>query len=284
MPLSILHGGVSGRSGLFFHLNKTFSMEELRITTVQSILHWEQADKNLDMFSSKLAGLKGTTDLVVLPEMFTTGFSMQAESLAESMDGPSVRWMEKTAAELNAVVTGSLIIEERGQFFNRLVWMRPDGSRATYDKRHLFTLAGEHEQYAAGKRHLIVSCRGWSICPLICYDLRFPVWSRNVSGFDVLLYMANWPEKRSQAWKTLLAARAIENQCYTVGVNRVGEDANGHTYSGDTSLYNFAGDLLHQSSFVEEISTIRISKEEQEVFRTELPFLKDADDFVIKVG
>jgi omega-amidase len=269
---------------LFSHFFKNLSMEELRITTVQSILHWEQIDKNLDMFSSKLSGLKGTTDLIILPEMFTTGFSMEPAGLAESMDGPSVRWMEKTAAALDTVVTGSLIIEERGQFFNRLVWMRPDGSRATYDKRHLFTLAGEHKLYAAGNRHLIVNCKGWSICPLICYDLRFPVWSRNVSGFDLLLYMANWPSKRNHAWKSLLAARAIENQCYTVGVNRVGEDANGHSYSGDTSLFNYAGDLLHQSSIIEEISTLTISREEQEVFRTELPFLKDADDFVIKDG
>ncbi|MEZ4958698.1 MAG: amidohydrolase [Saprospiraceae bacterium] len=255
--------------------------KSLRITTVQSTLHWENAAENLSMFSKKLEGLAGKTDLVVLPEMFNTGFSMNAAAIAETMQGRTLDWLGKKAAELNAVVTGSLVIEDNGKFYNRLVWMQPDYCYELYDKRHLFTLAGEHEHYTAGKRKLIVAWKGWKICPLICYDLRFPVWSRNTENYDLLLYMANWPEKRGHHWRQLLMARAIENQSYVVGVNRVGEDANGFKYQGDTSVIDYAGNLLYRTAQVEDIFTITLHLDNMEAYRNNLQFLPDQDRYKI---
>ncbi len=255
--------------------------EQLRISTVQAALAWEDIEANLVMFSSKLALLAGQTDVVILPEMFTTGFSMAASRLAEPMNGRTMDWMAAQSAQLGAVVTGSFIATEGGQFFNRLVWMRPDGSFELYDKRHLFSPAAEHETYTAGQRKLVTEWLGWKICPLICYDLRFPVWSRNVEGYDLLLYVANWPERRSYHWRQLLIGRAIENQCYVAGVNRCGSDGKGLHYAGDSAVVDYSGKLLYQISDAANIFTISLSLEMLHSYRESLQFLADTDDFEI---
>ena len=233
------------------------------------------------MFSERLSGLAGRTDLVILPEMFTTGFSMAAPTLAEGMDGAAMQWLREKAAELGAVVTGSFIAKENGHFFNRLVWMQPDGNFSFYDKRHLFTLAGEQHTYTPGDKMLTINLKSWKICPLICYDLRFPVWSRNTEGYDLLIYVANWPEARSHHWKQLLIARAIENQAYVAGVNRSGTDGNGFNYSGDTSVIDFSGKTLYQVTGREEVSTLELSRGQLSDYRKKLPFLADRDEFEI---
>jgi len=257
-------------------------MEPLRVTLVQSSLVWEDPAANRSALEIKLLPLAGTTDLVVLPEMFSTGFSMRSESLAEGMDGPTVAWMQQVAETLNAVVTGSLIIRERGRYFNRLVWARPDGTNATYDKRHLFSLAGENHHYTAGERRLSVSLKGWNVCPLICYDLRFPAWSRNTGGYDLLVYVANWPKPRRNAWQALLVARAVENQAYVIGVNRVGADGNGQEYAGDSMVVGFTGEEFFHASQVEHCSTLELDAAILKAYRAKFPFLKDADDIVLK--
>ncbi len=254
-------------------------MQDLRISLIQTDLAWEKPAENRVLLSEKLAPLAGNTDLVVLPEMFPTGFSMNAADLAEPSDGPTLAWLRQQAAVLDAVVTGSYIAEEDGFFFNRLAWVFPDGTSKYYDKKHLFTLAGEHHHYTAGAERLIVSYLGWRICPLICYDLRFPVWSRNTENFDLLLYVANWPDRRRQAWRHLLAARAIENQVYTAGVNRVGLDGNEIYYSGDSSLIDFAGEQHFHCAHREAVFTATLSYSEQQTFRRKLPFLNDRDLF-----
>jgi omega-amidase len=255
--------------------------EQLRISTVQVALAWEDIEANLAMFSSKLAPLAGQTDVVILPEMFTTGFSMAASRLAEPMSGRTMDWLAAQSAKLGAVVTGSFIATEGGQFFNRLVWMRPDGNFELYDKRHLFSPAAEHEAYTAGQRKLVTEWLGWKICPLICYDLRFPVWSRNVEGYDLLLYVANWPERRSHHWRQLLIGRAIENQCYVAGVNRCGTDGIGLHYAGDSALVDYSGKLLYQITDAANIFTISLSLEMLRSYRESLQFLADKDDFEI---
>ena len=257
-------------------------MESLRVTLVQTELAWEDPEANRFMLEKKLLPLSGNTDLVVLPEMFTTGFSMAPERLAEDMDGPTLAWMKSMAFQLNAVITGSVIICHRGHCFNRLFWVRPDQTYAMYDKRHLFTLAGEQHHYSAGKQRLLVTHKGWRICPLICYDLRFPVWSRNTQAYDLLIYVANWPIPRRNAWQTLLQARAIENQVYTIGVNRVGKDENGMEYAGDSMVVNFGGEILYHVAFGEQCATMALQPTIQESFRAKFPFLNDADDFLIK--
>jgi omega-amidase len=258
----------------------------LRITLVQSQLSWENKSANLEMFSRKISKLKDKTDLVVLPEMFSTGFTMNASAMAEPVNGDSVEWMRQTAAMNNCVVTGSLIISENKKFYNRLIWMKPDGRFLQYDKRHLFRLAHEEQTYSPGKQKLIVELNGWKIFPLVCFDLRFPVWSRRTkdSDYDVVLYVANWPERRVTAWSQLLIARAIENQCYVVGVNRVGNDGNAIYHSGESAVINYKGEEISGISAHEEvIETIELHKEEMENFRTQLPFLEDADSFTIKL-
>lgn len=257
-------------------------MLHLHATLVQTSLHWEDKKANLAQLGEKLAALSVPSDLVVLPEMFTTGFTMNARPLAEPAEGPTWEWMAGQAARLNAVVTGSFIAEEGGRYYNRLLWVRPDGSYEQYDKRHLFTLAGEHEHYAPGNKRLVVELKGWKVLPLICYDLRFPVWARNVENYDLLLYVANWPEMRRNAWRTLLAARAIENQAYTLGVNRVGQDGNGYPYTGDTSAFDFAGEELLHATQVEGLFTVQLSCEKQQEFRNKLQFLADRDGFVME--
>ncbi|WP_181305221.1 amidohydrolase [Rufibacter sp. XAAS-G3-1] len=257
-------------------------MSDLHVSLLQADLIWHDAAANRANFQAKIEQLPAT-DLIILPEMFTTGFSMEAPLLAEEMDGASVAWMREMAQKQNAVVMGSLIIHENGQYYNRVLWMRPDGTHAHYDKRHLFRMAGECEAYSPGTRKLIVDLNGWKICPLVCYDLRFPVWSRNTPlAYDVLIYIASWPDRRRLAWQTLLRARAIENLAYCVGVNRVGTDAKGHAYSGDSAAYNLLGEELVHHEFEEAVSTITLSRQHLEETRQKLPWDIDADAFTIE--
>ena len=213
----------------------------LNVLGLQADLAWENPKKNLKQFEEQLARIHQKFDLAVLPEMFTTGFTMSPERVAEDIDGPTLQWMQKMAKTYDAAFLGSLPIKEGNQFYNRLFFVHPSGKTETYNKRHSFTLAGENKVYTSGNEKLIVSYKSWNICPLICYDLRFPVWARNTEDYDVLIYIANWPVTRIKAWETLLKARAIENMCYTIGVNRVGKDANGYVYSGNSLIVDYLG-------------------------------------------
>lgn len=251
----------------------------MNITLVQSALYWENIEKNLSSFEEKLNNI-GQTDLIILPEMFSTGFSMNASAVAESMDGTAVNWMRKTAAKKNCAITGSLIIREGEKFYNRLIFMRPDGSFEQYDKKHLFTMAKEEETYTAGTEKIIIDYLGWKICPLICYDLRFPIWNRNLEDYDLAIYVANWPDRRSYHWRSLLTARAIENQCYVAAVNRVGTDGKDLYYSGHSSLIDPAGEVIYQKADAEEIQQFDLNKEYLIEIRTKLPFLKDRDNLL----
>jgi omega-amidase len=261
----------------------------LNVSIVQSRIHWLDIPANLDWYASRLEQLNARTDLIVLPEMFNTGFSMDAAQFAETMVGPTVQWMSEKSAKHQAAVVGSIMIQENGQFFNRLIWMFPDGRFEYYDKRHLFRMAGEHKTYSAGRSRLIIQYKGWKICPMVCYDLRFPVWSRNrlinnEFDFDCLVYIANWPEKRSHAWKSLLIARAIENQCYVVGVNRVGADGNQIQYSGDSGVFDFLGQKCSTTErFGDRVETVTLHKEQLREFRQNFPALLDADQFSINL-
>ena len=254
----------------------------LRITTIQADLIWQNKAANLAKFDKILRGLsRDETDVVVLPEMFTTGFSMSPETLAEPMMGATISFLKEKSYALNAAITGSFICVENDKYYNRLIWMQPDGQFWTYDKRHLFTLAYEQDHYSAGQKMLQIEWRGWTIRPLICYDLRFPVWSRNVRPdfYDVLLYVANWPERRRLPWQSLLTARAIENQAFVVGVNRVGADGNGISHSGDTTIVDFSGERLFQRSHTEGVETTTIFKKDLLDFRQKFTFLADQDPF-----
>jgi omega-amidase len=256
--------------------------EEIRITTIQTSLFWEDVSKNLRHFEERLRSIKNKTDIIVLPEMFTTGFSMVPSKLAETMDGDSVSWMKKMAFDLDTLLIGSLIIQDQDKYVNRLLVVYPDSSIQYYDKKHLFAMAGENHSYTAGSDKLIFDFKGWKICPLICYDLRFPVWSRNRNNYDVLIYVANWPEKRNNHWKVLLQARAIENQSYVVGVNRIGEDGNQYHYSGDTCIYDPMGQKISNTeSYRESIETVILKKTELDKVRKSLPFALDSDNFII---
>ena len=260
-------------------------MKDLKITLIQTSLHWENIDTNLGMFEQKISTIQEATDLIVLPEMFSTGFTMNATSNAENMNGKAVQWMRKTAKKRNCSIVGSLIIKEDKHFYNRLVWMLPDGQYTTYNKRHLFRMAKEQQTYTAGDEKIIVELNGWKICPLICYDLRFPVWSRNQSSmqFDILLYVANWPERRSYPWKQLLIARAIENQCYVVGVNRIGNDGNCVYHSGDSMTLNPKGEIIGKIKPHEEsIETVSLSFSTLEEYRKLFPVALDGDKFSIE--
>jgi len=256
----------------------------MRLSIIQTALHWENPNANRTILADTLAPLAGQTDLVVLPEMFSTGFSMNAAALAEGMDGPTMRWLREQAANLGAAIAGSFICRDGGRYFNRLVFMRPDGNFQHYDKRHLFGLAGEHETYVAGSERLLVEWMGWRICPLICYDLRFPVWSRqhNAAPYDLLLYVANWPSRRGHHWRSLLPARAIENQCYVAAVNVVGADGNGYEYQGDSGVWDYSGQCLCQISGQAGIFTTTLRLDDMLVYRRQLPFLDDADGFELQ--
>lgn len=241
------------------------------------------------MLEQKIAAIDQKTELVILPEMFNTGFSMRPEALAESMEGESIAWMKKVSRENNIVLTGSLMIKESGNYFNRLVWMLPNGQYGHYDKRHLFAFGEEDKHYTAGNKRLIASVKGWKINLQVCYDLRFPVWARQQnsdtgSEYDLLIYVANWPERRSHAWKTLLCARAIENQCYVVGVNRVGTDGNNVYHSGNSLVIDPLGQVLYHMADDEDVNTITLQKDMLEEVRTKFPFWKDADSFNIEIS
>jgi len=302
-------------------------MAPLTITLIQPDLYWEDKAANLGHFETLIGGIKEKTQLVILPEMFSTGFSMRPADLAETMDGPTVAWMKQTAARKKIILTGSLIIEEEGQYYNRLIWMLPNGQYGMYDKRHRFAYAGEDEHYTPGHRRLIASVNGWKVNLLVCYALRFPVFSRQQmqrppdpaagspdpatssqqpSGpaastgpqqappaprpdpvpvtpeYDLLVYVANWPERRSHAWKTLLQARAIENQAYVAGVNRVGNDGNNIYHSGDSMVIDPLGEVLYHAHKEESVFTCTLQREKLEEVRTRLPFWKDADQFRIE--
>ena len=265
-------------------------MPSLTITIIQTNLHWEDKILNLAMLEEKINSIDKKTEVVVLPEMFSTGFSMKAKELAETMNGETVAWMRRIAAKKKIILTGSLIIVENEQYFNRLIWMLPNGQMGLYDKRHLFAFAGEDQYYTAGNKRLIASVKGWKINLLVCYDLRFPVWSRQGQHggdekqhpeYDVLIYVANWPEKRIQMWKTLLQARAIENQSFCIGVNRVGNDGNSIYHSGNSMIVDPLGKVLFQQNDNETIHTITLEKEELETIRHKMPFWLDADPFII---
>jgi omega-amidase len=283
-------------------------MSTLSITTIQSDLRWENKAVNLQRFEEIIQNIKEPTEVVVLPEMFSTGFSMKPRGLAEKMDGPTLAWMKTVAARKRIILTGSIIIEEGEHYFNRLIWMLPNGNYGYYDKRHRFAYAGENEQYTAGYKRLIASVKGWKILLLVCYDLRFPVWSRQGPGvgrsgqgeavaegagavdtgaeegleYDLVIYVANWPERRNLAWKTLLQARAIENQSYVVGVNRVGMDGNNIYHSGDSMVVDPLGEVLYQVSNKETVCTHILQKDRLEEVRSRFPFWRDADRFSIE--
>lgn len=331
-------------------------MRTLQVTVIQSNLHWEDRAANLRMFEEKIGAVREKMELVLLPEMFSTGFSMHPGRLAEPMDGASVTWMRRVSAEKRIILAGSLIIEEQGKYFNRLIWMLPNGGMGYYDKRHLFAYAGENQVYSPGSARLIASAKGWRINLQVCYDLRFPVWARQTvaipfsppqpdpaaapaatqipsdrgdslspsavnplslspeptaglprtnppsfaetdtareavpSGsaapyagpeYDVLVYVANWPHSRIHAWKTLLRARAIENQSYVIGVNRVGTDGNGIYYSGDSMIIDPVGEVLQTVTDQEAAITATLNPEILQSTREKFPFLKDADPFLI---
>jgi len=256
---------------------------ELKVTIIQADLVWENAIQNRLNFERKILALKEPTDLIVLPEMFTTGFAMQPKHLAEKMDGDTVSWMLQLAKEKNSAICGSIIITENDLYYNRYLFATPSGEIHHYNKRHLFSLAGEHERYQNDNQQVIIEYKGWRICPLVCYDLRFPVWSRNTSNYDVLIYVANWPKPRVTAWNTLLKARAIENMSYVVGVNRVGTDANGHEYTGNSIVLDELGNEMTPLAENTEVSlTTTLSKEKLLASRTKFNFLGDQDTFEIK--
>ena len=260
-------------------------MSSLHISLIQTKLFWEDKNANLWMLEEKINSISQKTEIVVLPEMFSTGFSMNPPAFAETMDGPTIEWMKKMAAEKKIILTGSLIIQENNQFFNRLLWVLPNGTIGHYDKRHRFAFAGEDQHYSNGHKRLIAQVKGWKINLQICYDLRFPVWARQQSDdepeYDLLLYVANWPERRNHAWKTLLTARAIENQAYVIGVNRVGEDGNGIYHSGNSMVVDPLGEVLYHKEHEEDIFTIILEKTTLIEIRNKFPFWKDADDFHI---
>jgi len=251
---------------------------------IQSHLHWEDKGANLAYLEQKIVNLEAPTEIVILPEMFNTGFSMQSELHAETMEGPSIEWMRRIAMTQKVILTGSLMIQEGGQYYNRLIWMLPNGEYGHYDKRHLFAFAGEDQHYKAGNKRLIASVKGWKINLQICYDLRFPVWARQTSNYeyDILIYVANWPEKRSHAWKTLLVARAIENQAFVVGVNRVGLDGNNIAHSGNSMVVGPIGEVLYHCQDQEAVFHITLNRKELETTRNQFPFFRDADSFTIQ--
>jgi predicted amidohydrolase len=264
-------------------------MHDLKITIVQSDIHWEDIGANLAMFEEKIWNVSGQTDVIVLPEMFTTGFSMGASRLSEMMNMRTTKWLRQMADQTGALIMGSIIANVHNRYYNRLLWMEPGGHLKTYDKRHLFRMANEQKTYAAGESLLIGQWKGWRICPLICYDLRFPVWSRNRYdittkrlAYDVLIYVANWPAARIDAWDTLLKARAIENNSYVIGVNRVGQDGNGIEYNGHSSFVSPKGENMFTSEESEVVKTIELNANSLQAFRDRFPSFLDADEFSVE--
>ena len=255
-------------------------IEELKVALVQSHLLWENPQANRNMFDKKFKDIPEDVDLVVLPEMFTTGFTMNPESIDASEKHKTLQWMKDWAQRKDAAIVGSIVNPEENNFYNRLWFVKPDGM-SSYDKRHTFTLAGEDKVYSRGKKIPLVSFRGFTFCPLICYDLRFPVWSRNTNNYDVLLYVANWPKPRISAWDTLLKARAIENMAYCIGVNRTGIDGLGYEYPGHSAVYDTLGNQIVHSD-KDEVLYATLSKQHIKANREKLRFLEDRDEFILK--
>ena len=256
-------------------------MSDLRLTLLQAELHWQDATANRAMFSELIAANANTSDLILLPEMFATGFTLQAAASAEPGDGASADWLRQQAVDNDTYLCGSVVIREQDKYFNRLYWAAPDGSLQHYDKRHLFRMAGEHKKYAAGTERLIVQLKDWRICPLVCYDLRFPVWSRSLNDYDLLLYVANWPAPRRSAWRTLLPARAVENLCYCAGVNRIGKDGNDIAYSGDSLIADHLGNIVADATDQPVALQATLSLDKLNDYRDKFPAWKDADQFEI---
>ncbi|WP_268848528.1 nitrilase family protein [Flavobacterium aestivum] len=254
----------------------------MKIALIQSSLAWESPEKNRKKLGEKINAISESVDLIVLPEMFTSGFTMEPNTVAETMQGETITLLKQLSEDKNAAIVGSLVITEEGNFYNRLVFVFPSGEIQFYDKKHLFTLAGEDEIYTAGNQKLIVEYKGWKICPLICYDLRFPVFARNVEEYDVLLYVANWPKIRINAWDALLKARAIENMSYAIGVNRIGEDNNGHQYDGHTQVVNFLGEYILEPIENKGVFIVELNKAELLLARKKFNFLNDQDAFILK--
>lgn len=253
----------------------------MKIALIQTSLIWENPLENRSHLAQKITGFMEDVDLIVLPEMFSSGFTMNPQVVSETMQGETVSWLQHLAKAKNCAITGSLVIEEKGNYYNRLVFVFPTGEIKTYDKRHLFTLAGEHQHYAGGKEKLIVEYKGFKICPLVCYDLRFPVFSRNVEDYDLLLYVANWPKVRVNAWDILLKARAVENVCYTVGVNRIGTDHNNNDYVGHSQVVDFLGDYVLEPQEADSVFIVELDKAKLMETRNKLNFLNDRDNFQI---
>ena len=256
---------------------------ELKIALVQSNLVWENPKQNRIDFKTKIDAISEPVDIIILPEMFSSGFTMNAKDVAESMTGDTINWMKDLAKHKNAAITGSLVIEDNGNYFNRLLFIHPNGDAAHYDKRHTFTLAGEHNVYKAGQDNIIIAYKGWHIKPLICYDLRFPVWARNVERYDLVYYVANWPKVRISAWDTLLKARAIENMSYCIGVNRVGLDGNNYEYTGHSAAYDVLGERMDSIPVGQDtIEIVTLKKDHISRYREKLGFLEDQDTFTVR--
>lgn len=254
----------------------------MKIALIQSSLLWENPEKNREKLAEKINAFSENVDLIVLPEMFTTGFTMNPSAVFETMEGETIAWLQSLAKAKNSAIIGSLVISENGNFYNRLVFVFPSGEIQFYDKRHLFTLAGEDKVYTSGNKKLIVEYKGWKICPLICYDLRFPVFSRNTEDYDLLIYVANWPEIRIKAWDALLKARAIENVSYAIGVNRIGKDGNKFEHNGHSQAVNFLGDYILEPVETEGVFIIELNKAELLLARKKFTFLSDQDSFSLK--
>ena len=251
----------------------------MKVAIIQTHLVWENPIENRSHLAQKITGFMEEVDLIILPEMFSSGFTMNPKAVAETMNGETVTWLQHLAKAKNCAITGSLVIEEEGNYYNRLLFVLPTGELKTYDKRHLFTLAGEHEVYTKGREKLILNYKGYKICTLICYDLRFPVFSRNDENYDLLLYVANWPKIRINAWDALLKARAIENVCYTIGVNRIGKDANHHEYVGHSQVVDFIGDYVLEPQEADAVFIVELNKASLLSTRKKLNFLDDRDQF-----
>lgn len=256
--------------------------KNFQLALIQTGLHWQNKAANINAFNELISNIQNA-DLILLPEMFTTGFSMEPQGLADTPEGDTLVWLQEKAGQADAAISGSLIVCDKGKYYNRLYFVFPDGKYKTYNKRHLFTLAGEEKVYSSGKEKLILNFRGWKINPQVCYDLRFPVWCRNTTDFDLQFFVANWPARRSAAWKALLKARAIENMCYVAGLNRIGDDGNGVYHSGDSGVYNALGKKVsHTQAGETSCETVSLSAEDLNKARKKFAFLKDRDAFELK--
>ena len=254
--------------------------EILKIAIIQTDLVWEDPEQNRQHFTEKIDAILERIDLIILPEMFTSGFTMQPKNVSETMSGITIEWLKDLAIKKKTAISGSLVIEENDSYYNRLVFVYPNGDIKTYDKRHTFTLAGEYKLYTAGSKKIILDFKGWKICPMICYDLRFPVWARNTENYEVLFYVANWPKPRIEAWHTLLKSRAIENMTYCIGVNRIGTDNNGYEYTGNSVAFDALGEQISNiQPYENAIEIITLSKEYLKITREKFKFLEDRDEF-----